>query len=75
MICFKVIMVVLFCSQEFLVSMNKLWIHSSSKKAVNFSFIMFKTKEDLVEAYWNEPTSIPIAIVFENDDPIKGPLE
>ncbi|XP_072159520.1 cholesterol transporter ABCA5 [Bemisia tabaci] len=61
--------------EEFLVSMNKLWIHSSSKKAVNFSFIMFKTKEDLVEAYWNEPTSIPIAIVFENDDPIKGPLD
>jgi ATP-binding cassette subfamily A (ABC1) protein 5 len=37
--------------------------------------MMFDTHDDLLTAYWKEPASIPIAVIFEIDDPIKGSLK
>lgn len=35
---------------------------------------MFETKEELLSAYWRNPYSMPLALVFHNDDPINGQL-
>jgi ATP-binding cassette subfamily A (ABC1) protein 5 len=39
------------------------------------NFMMFDTRDDLLTAYWKEPTSIPVAVIFETDDPVTGSLK
>lgn len=38
-------------------------------------WIYYKTSEELLGAYWRDPTKMPLAIVFNGDDPINGPLK
>ena len=38
-------------------------------------FVMFHTKDDLMSAYWTDPKSIPIAVVFDEEDPLQYALK
>lgn len=35
---------------------------------------VYDTQEELLAAYWRDPYSMPLALVFHNDDPINGQL-
>lgn len=37
-------------------------------------FVLFQSKEDLMSAYWTDSKSIPIAIIFDEEDPLHYPL-
>lgn len=39
------------------------------------NFMLFETREDLLTAYWMEPTSIPVAVIFDTDDPVRNSLK
>ncbi|XP_023723147.1 ATP-binding cassette sub-family A member 5 isoform X3 [Cryptotermes secundus] len=63
-------------TQRFLESVNQLWLTMHLDPGLHpISFMMFDTHDDLLTAYWKEPTSIPIAVIFETDDPVKGSLK
>lgn len=38
------------------------------------SFLMFDTKDDLQAAYWRDPASVPLAVIFEDPKPISRNL-
>lgn len=38
-------------------------------------FIFFETMDDLMSAYWTDSKSIPIAIIFDEYDPLHYPLK
>ncbi|GFG35680.1 hypothetical protein Cfor_11467 [Coptotermes formosanus] len=62
--------------QHFLDSVNQLWLTMHLDPGLHpINFMMFDTRDDLLTAYWKEPTSIPIAVIFETDDPVKGSLK
>ncbi|XP_069698967.1 cholesterol transporter ABCA5-like isoform X2 [Periplaneta americana] len=62
-------------TQHFLDSVNQLWLTMHLDPGLHpINFMMFDTREDLLTAYWKEPTSIPVAVIFETDDPVKGSL-
>ncbi|XP_015178211.1 PREDICTED: ABC transporter A family member 1-like isoform X2 [Polistes dominula] len=59
----------------FLNSMNTLWLSMwdrSTKLPLNF--MIFDTKDDLQAAYWRDPYSIPLAVIFEDSQPISQRL-
>jgi ATP-binding cassette, subfamily A (ABC1), member 5 len=35
---------------------------------------IYETQEELLSAYWRDPYSMPLALVFHNEDPINGQL-
>lgn len=62
--------------QEFLNFTNQLWLSmwdSPGKHQLNF--IYFDTTDDLQAAYWREPQSIPLAVIFEDPQPKTSRLE
>jgi ATP-binding cassette subfamily A (ABC1) protein 5 len=55
--------------------MNVLWLsmwNYPTKHSLNF--IVYDTKDDLQAAYWKEPYSIPLAVIFEDPQPISRRL-
>lgn len=58
---------------DFLESVNALWLNMAGASAQPINFVLFASVEDLMEEYWNDPTQIPIAVIFQ-DDPVAGPL-
>lgn len=56
--------------------MNTLWssMWDSSKKNYPLHFVTYDSKDDLQAAYWREPLTIPVAIIFEDSQPISGSL-
>jgi len=73
--CF-VLLIIMFPLQHFLDSVNQLWLTMHLDPGLHpINFMMFDTRDDLLTAYWKEPTSIPIAVIFETDDPVKGNLK
>ncbi|XP_071448970.1 cholesterol transporter ABCA5-like [Hetaerina americana] len=63
-------------AQTFMELVNTLWQTMHKEPGVQpISFLYFETPEELSRAYWAEPTSIPIAIVFASDPMLPGRLE
>ncbi|XP_049766661.1 cholesterol transporter ABCA5-like isoform X1 [Schistocerca cancellata] len=62
-------------TQAFVDAVNQLWLNMHLDRGLHpINFMLFETMEDLLTAYWLEPTSIPVAVIFDSDDPIKGRL-
>lgn len=45
------------------------------KLRIPISFMMFNHQDDLSDAYWKEPQSFQLGLVFEDDQPISGNLK
>ncbi|XP_033331289.2 cholesterol transporter ABCA5 isoform X1 [Megalopta genalis] len=59
----------------FLNSMNTLWLSMWDHPGkLPLNFIVFDTKDDLQAAYWRDPYSIPLAVIFEDSQPISQRL-
>ncbi|KAI4494625.1 hypothetical protein M0804_000826 [Polistes exclamans] len=55
----------------FLNSMNTLWLSMWDYPGkLPLNFMIFDTKDDLQAAYWRDPYSIPLAVIFEDSQPI-----
>lgn len=56
--------------------MNTLWLdtweHNPNKLPLNF--MVFDTKDNLQAAYWRDPYSVPMAVIFEDPQPISQRL-
>ncbi|XP_058795656.1 cholesterol transporter ABCA5-like isoform X2 [Phymastichus coffea] len=59
----------------FLNSMNVLW-SSMWKYRGKFplNFVVYDTKDDLQAAYWKDPYNVPLAVIFEDPQPISRRL-
>lgn len=66
------IFTMLFLFQTFLNSMNTLWLSMWGKLPLNF--MVFDTEDDLQAAYWRDPYSVPLAVIFEDSKPISQHL-
>lgn len=63
-------------TQEFLKSVNDLWLTMRIDPGKHpIKWIYYKTSEELLASYWRDPTTMPLAIVFNGEDPINGPLK
>ncbi|KAI4488532.1 hypothetical protein M0802_011535 [Mischocyttarus mexicanus] len=55
----------------FLHSMNTLWMSMWEHPGkLPLNFMIFDTKDDLQAAYWRDPYSVPLAVIFEDSQPI-----
>ncbi|XP_054008555.1 cholesterol transporter ABCA5-like isoform X2 [Hylaeus anthracinus] len=60
---------------NFLNSMNALWLSMWDYPGkLPLNFMVFDTKDDLQAAYWRDPYSVPIAVIFEDSEPISQRL-
>ncbi|KYQ59358.1 ATP-binding cassette sub-family A member 5 [Trachymyrmex zeteki] len=60
---------------SFLSSMNSLWLSMWDYPGkLPLNFMVFDTKDDLQAAYWRDPYSIPLAVIFEDPQPISQRL-
>ncbi|XP_012287761.1 ATP-binding cassette sub-family A member 5 isoform X2 [Orussus abietinus] len=60
---------------SFLNAMNTLWYSMwDSPGRLPLNFMVFDTKDDLQAAYWREPYSVPLAVIFEDPQPISRRL-
>ncbi|XP_053988069.1 cholesterol transporter ABCA5-like isoform X3 [Hylaeus volcanicus] len=60
---------------NFLNSMNTLWLSMWDYPGkLPLNFMVFDTKDDLQAAYWRDPYSVPIAVIFEDSEPISQRL-
>ncbi|XP_031848316.1 cholesterol transporter ABCA5 isoform X1 [Nomia melanderi] len=60
---------------NFLNSMNTLWLSMwDSPGKLPLNFMVFDTKDDLQAAYWRDPYSVPLAVIFEDSQPISQRL-
>ncbi|XP_043254267.1 ABC transporter A family member 1-like isoform X1 [Colletes gigas] len=60
---------------NFLNSMNVLWLSMWDYPGkLPLNFMVFDTKDDLQAAYWRDPYSVPIAVIFEDSQPISQRL-
>ncbi|EEB12939.1 predicted protein [Pediculus humanus corporis] len=58
--------------QIFLDHVNYMWLNMQERPGkYPIDFVMFHTKDDLMSAYWTDPKSIPIAVVFDEEDPLQ----
>ncbi|XP_012225217.1 cholesterol transporter ABCA5-like isoform X2 [Linepithema humile] len=56
---------------SFLSSMNTLWLSMWDYPGkLPLNFMVFDTKDDLQAAYWRDPYSVPLAVIFEDSQPI-----
>lgn len=39
------------------------------------NWMFYETQEDLLGAYWRDPNSMPMAVIFHSEDPYNGPLK
>ncbi|XP_006608402.1 ABC transporter A family member 1-like isoform X1 [Apis dorsata] len=59
----------------FLNSMNALWLSMWDYPGkLPLNFMVFDTKDDLQAAYWRDPYSVPLAVIFEDSQPISQHL-
>ncbi|KOX68527.1 ATP-binding cassette sub-family A member 5 [Melipona quadrifasciata] len=59
----------------FLNSMNTLWSSMWDHPGkLPLNFMVFDTKDDLQAAYWRDPYSVPLAVIFEDSKPISQSL-
>ncbi|CAG9814922.1 unnamed protein product [Phaedon cochleariae] len=58
---------------DFLDNIDILW-NLSKPKSSEIKWVIFSTEEDLIAAYWRRSKDIPIAVLFDNPNPITGPL-
>ncbi|GAB1868912.1 ABC transporter domain-containing protein [Camponotus japonicus] len=59
----------------FLNSMNNLWLSMwDYPDKLSLNFMVFDTKDDLQAAYWRDPYSVPLAVIFEDSQPISQRL-
>ncbi|KAG7209072.1 hypothetical protein KM043_015226 [Ampulex compressa] len=60
---------------SFLNSMNILWLSMwDNPGKLPLNFMVFDTKDDLQAAYWRDPYSVPLAVIFEDSQPISQRL-
>ncbi|XP_076233119.1 cholesterol transporter ABCA5 [Calliopsis andreniformis] len=60
---------------NFLNSMNTLWLSICDYPGkLPLNFMVFDTKDDLQAAYWRDPYSVPLAVIFEDSQPISQRL-
>ncbi|XP_046734287.1 cholesterol transporter ABCA5-like isoform X1 [Diprion similis] len=60
----------------FLNSMNTLWMSMwDTPVKIPLNFMIFDTEDDLQAAYWRDPSSVPLAVIFENPLPVSDRLE
>lgn len=60
---------------NFLNSMNTLWLSMwDYPDKLPLNFMVFDTKDDLQAAYWRDPYSVPLAVIFEDPQPISQRL-
>ncbi|XP_076675043.1 cholesterol transporter ABCA5 isoform X2 [Andrena cerasifolii] len=60
---------------NFLNSMNSLWLSMWDYPGkLPLNFMVFDTKDDLQAAYWRDPYSVPLAVIFEDSQPISQSL-
>ncbi|XP_066591826.1 cholesterol transporter ABCA5-like [Prorops nasuta] len=60
---------------NFLNAMNTLWLSKWDHPGkLPLNFIVFETKDDLQAAYWRDAYSIPLAVIFEDPQPISQRL-
>ncbi|XP_034945670.1 ATP-binding cassette sub-family A member 5-like [Chelonus insularis] len=56
---------------SFLSAMNTLWLSMwEDPGKLPLNFMVFETTADLQAAYWRDPRSVPLAVIFENPHPI-----
>ncbi|XP_015126948.1 ATP-binding cassette sub-family A member 5 [Diachasma alloeum] len=60
---------------SFLNSMNTLWQSMWGSSGNPLNFMVLETKDDLQAAYWRDPYSIPLAVIFEDPQPISRRLQ
>lgn len=55
--------------------MNALWLSMWDYPGkLPLNFVVFDTKDDLQAAYWRDPYSVPLAVIFEDSQPISQHL-
>ncbi|KMQ94889.1 atp-binding cassette sub-family a member 2-like protein [Lasius niger] len=55
--------------------MNTLWLSMWDYPGkLPLNFMVFDTKDDLQAAYWRDPYSVPLAVIFEDSQPISQRL-
>ncbi|XP_036138839.1 ABC transporter A family member 1 [Monomorium pharaonis] len=60
---------------SFLGSMNSLWLSMGDYPGkLPLNFMVFDTRDDLQAAYWRDPWNIPLAVIFEDPQPISQRL-
>lgn len=52
-----------------------MWQTISPKGHLKINFKIYEKEEDLLSAYWRNPYSMPLALVFQNDDPMNDQLK
>ncbi|CAG2053586.1 unnamed protein product, partial [Timema podura] len=61
--------------QNFVNEVNQLWQTMHLHPGLHpINFLLFENQDDLMSAYWREPRSIPVAVIFDDDDPMNGNL-
>ncbi|XP_030747414.1 ATP-binding cassette sub-family A member 5-like [Sitophilus oryzae] len=63
--------------QDFLRTIDDLWDNINAKqqrRVPPIAWVIYPSIEELLTAYWMEPNDIPIAVIFQNSDPINNPL-
>nr|XP_050848484.1 cholesterol transporter ABCA5-like [Vespula vulgaris]XP_050848485.1 cholesterol transporter ABCA5-like [Vespula vulgaris]XP_050848486.1 cholesterol transporter ABCA5-like [Vespula vulgaris] len=56
---------------NFLNSMNTFWLSMwDFPEKLPLNFMIFDSKDDLQAAYWRDPYSVPLAVIFEDSQPI-----
>lgn len=57
--------------QQFLVNVNELWQNMREPGVHPINWLLFPSREELLQAYWRQPQDIPIAVIFEGISPLK----
>ncbi|XP_058130067.1 cholesterol transporter ABCA5-like [Anopheles ziemanni] len=60
----------------FLNEVNELWMSNRRHQpgVHPIKWIVYDTPEELLAAYWRDPSKMPLALIFHSDDPLFGPL-
>ncbi|XP_050090675.1 cholesterol transporter ABCA5-like isoform X2 [Anopheles aquasalis] len=60
----------------FLNEVNELWMSNRRHQpgVHPIKWIVYETPEELLAAYWRDPSRMPLALIFHSDDPLFGPL-
>ncbi|CAH1111719.1 unnamed protein product [Psylliodes chrysocephalus] len=59
----------------FLEQIDNLWSSVRQGNASRISWVLYATEKELMSEYWHRPKSISIAVLFDNEDPLDGPLQ
>lgn len=72
----KLILIIrLLLLQYFLEQIDNLWSSVRQGNASRISWVLYATEKELMSEYWHRPKSISIAVLFDNEDPLDGPLQ